>query len=168
MAKKNTTGRSCSMCGRPESEVGALITGVDGAICSQCVEMAYDIVQEFSKKTDSEDLKFKNGAPPKPTEIKQFLDQYVIGQDEAKKFLSVAVYNHYKRLTQRDHELRPFLLLYDFDILLLQQLQSDVFELVFLYFAATGHWKFVDEENVFRNFEARNLSLAKIADILFK
>lgn len=103
MAKKNTTGRCCSMCGRSESEVGALITGVDGAICSQCVEMAYDIVQEFSKKSGAEDIKFKNGAPPKPMEIKQFLDQYVIGQDEAKKFLSVAVYNHYKRLTQRDH-----------------------------------------------------------------
>jgi ATP-dependent Clp protease ATP-binding subunit ClpX len=90
------------MCGRPESQVGALITGVDGAICSQCVEMAHDIVLEFSKKS-APDLKFGDGTPPKPVEIKNFLDQYVIGQDEAKKFLSVAVYNHYKRLTQRDH-----------------------------------------------------------------
>ena len=102
MAKKNSTERCCSMCGRPESQVGALITGVDGAICSQCVEMAHDIVLEFSKKSGT-DLKFGDGTPPKPVEIKQFLDQYVIGQDEAKKFLSVAVYNHYKRLTQRDH-----------------------------------------------------------------
>jgi ATP-dependent Clp protease ATP-binding subunit ClpX len=90
------------MCGRPESQVGALITGVDGAICSQCVEMAHDIVQEFSKK-EASDFKFGSGNPPKPTEIKAFLDQYVIGQDEAKKFLSVAVYNHYKRLMQKDH-----------------------------------------------------------------
>ncbi len=102
MAKKVGHDRLCSMCGRPESEVGALITGVDGAICTQCVEMAHDIVLEFAQKPTG-DLKFKNNLPPKPKEIKSFLDQYVIGQDEAKKFLSVAVYNHYKRLMQQDH-----------------------------------------------------------------
>jgi ATP-dependent Clp protease ATP-binding subunit ClpX len=89
------------MCGRPESEVGALITGIEGAICAQCVEMAHDLVLEFSQKPTN-DLKFKNDSPPKPKEIKLFLDQYVIGQDQAKKFLSVAVYNHYKRLMQQD------------------------------------------------------------------
>jgi ATP-dependent Clp protease ATP-binding subunit ClpX len=89
------------MCGRPESEVGALITGIEGAICAQCVEMAHDLVLEFSQKPTN-DLKFKNDTPPKPKEIKSFLDQYVIGQDQAKKFLSVAVYNHYKRLMQQD------------------------------------------------------------------
>ncbi len=102
MAKKVGHDRLCSMCGRPESEVGALITGLDGAICTQCVEMAHDIVLEFAQKPTG-DLKFKNDSPPKPKEIKSFLDQYVIGQDEAKKFLSVAVYNHYKRLMQQDH-----------------------------------------------------------------
>jgi len=102
MAKKVGHDRLCLMCGRPESEVGALITGLDGAICTQCVEMAHDLVLEFAQKP-SGDLKFKNDLPPKPKEIKSFLDQYVIGQDEAKKFLSVAVYNHYKRLMQQDH-----------------------------------------------------------------
>jgi ATP-dependent Clp protease ATP-binding subunit ClpX len=102
MAKKVSHDRLCSMCGRPESEVGALITGLNGAICAQCVEMAHDIVLEFAQKPTG-DLKFKNDSPPKPKEIKSFLDQYVIGQDEAKKFLSVAVYNHYKRLMQQDH-----------------------------------------------------------------
>jgi ATP-dependent Clp protease ATP-binding subunit ClpX len=101
MAKKNVHDRFCTMCGRPESEVGALITGIEGAICAQCVEMAHDLVLEFSQKPTN-DLKFKNDSPPKPKEIKLFLDQYVIGQDQAKKFLSVAVYNHYKRLMQQD------------------------------------------------------------------
>jgi len=101
MAKKSVHDRFCTMCGRPESEVGALITGIEGAICAQCVEMAHDLVLEFSQKPTN-DLKFKNDTPPKPKEIKSFLDQYVIGQDQAKKFLSVAVYNHYKRLMQQD------------------------------------------------------------------
>ncbi len=80
-----------------------MITGMTGFICDNCVEQAYQILQETVKQAD------KNGLPkldlkklPKPTEIKQFLDQYVIGQDEAKRYLSVAVYNHYKRLLQKD------------------------------------------------------------------
>ena len=80
-----------------------MITGMTGFICDDCVEQAYQILQETIKQTDM------NGLPeldlkklPKPTEIKQFLDQYVIGQDEAKRYLSVAVYNHYKRLLQKD------------------------------------------------------------------
>ena len=80
-----------------------MITGMTGFICDDCVEQAYQILQETIKQADM------NGLPeldlkklPKPTEIKQFLDQYVIGQDEAKRYLSVAVYNHYKRLLQKD------------------------------------------------------------------
>jgi len=101
MAKKAGPDRICFMCGRPESQVGSLITGLQGAICVDCVEMAHDLVLEFSTKSSS-DLKFNDHSLPKPKDIKAFLDQYVIGQDDAKKFLSVAVYNHYKRLMQRD------------------------------------------------------------------
>lgn len=101
MAKKIGQERTCFMCGRPESQVGSLIMGLNGGICLNCVEMAHDLVEEFSNKTSSES-NFKNHSLPKPKEIKAFLDQYVIGQDEAKKFLSVAVYNHYKRLMQKD------------------------------------------------------------------
>lgn len=86
----------CSFCGRPRAEVNLLIAGVDGFICDECAEQAYEIVREEIKnkptfRIDRSDLK-------KPLEIKAFLDQYVIGQDEAKKHLAVAVYNHYKRL----------------------------------------------------------------------
>ena len=103
MAKKTTT-RRCSFCGRPESEVGFLITGLDGCICNECAAQANAIVEEamgnVEKKTDNTKRPdFKK--MPKPTEIKQYLDNYVIGQDDAKKCLSVAVYNHYKRLGQQ-------------------------------------------------------------------
>ncbi|MDE7073541.1 MAG: ATP-dependent Clp protease ATP-binding subunit ClpX [Odoribacter sp.] len=86
----------CSFCGRPRAEVNLLIAGVDGFICDECAEQAHEIVREEIKnkptfRIDHSDLK-------KPLEIKAFLDQYVIGQDEAKKHLTVAVYNHYKRL----------------------------------------------------------------------
>lgn len=93
--------RKCSFCGRSENEVGFLITGMNGCICDSCSEQAYEIVQEAMHQ--------KKGAPgelnlselPKPKDIKEFLDQYVIGQDDAKRYLSVAVYNHYKRLLQK-------------------------------------------------------------------
>ncbi|MGC9151956.1 MAG: ATP-dependent Clp protease ATP-binding subunit ClpX [Microbacter sp.] len=101
MAKKVGQERICFMCGRPESEAGSLISGLQGAICVDCVEMAHDLLQELSSKASS-DLKLNAHSLPKPKDIKAFLDQYVIGQDDAKKFLSVAVYNHYKRLMQRD------------------------------------------------------------------
>lgn len=97
MAKKN---RHCSFCGRPDSQVDFLISGVDGSeICNECALQAADIVAEHSK-SNSNPLRLQREDIPKPTEIKDYLDQYVIGQDEAKKFLSVAVYNHYKRLMQ--------------------------------------------------------------------
>ena len=107
--------KTCNFCGRSEREVKLLITGVNGYICEDCATQAYQIVRESgllddnragnaaSKKDNrnsgwSDDMK----AVPKPQEIKDYLDQYVIGQEEAKRFLSVAVYNHYKRLQQPD------------------------------------------------------------------
>lgn len=91
---KNTD--RCSFCGRERKDVKLLISGMDGFICEECAEQANLIVKEELKKVSSFNLP-KSGLM-KPAEIKNFLDQYVIGQDEAKKFLSVAVYNHYKRL----------------------------------------------------------------------
>ena len=102
MAKKNQNEPCCGFCGRPQSEVPRLLTGIGCNICSECVELAHGVVAENVKHNkkgkggfnlDIEDL-------PRPHEIKEFLDQYVIGQDEAKKYLSVAVYNHYKRILQ--------------------------------------------------------------------
>lgn len=95
--------KRCSFCGRSEGEVALLLTGLDGYICSDCVDNAHSIINQYlsenklqySNKIDRKEL-------PKPKEIKEFLDQYVIGQDDAKITLSVAVYNHYKRLAQRD------------------------------------------------------------------
>lgn len=91
--------RRCSFCGRSEDEVGFLITGVNGCICDSCSEQAHEIVQEAMRQKGSNT--YLNLAElPKPKDIKDFLDQYVIGQDDAKRYLSVAVYNHYKRLLQ--------------------------------------------------------------------
>lgn len=96
------TSKSCSFCGRTESQVDFFILGQNGAqICNECAVQASEIVKEnSSKKSTLPNLK-KNEVP-KPIEIKEYLDQYVIGQDEAKKYLSVAVYNHYKRLMQEN------------------------------------------------------------------
>ncbi len=91
----------CSFCGRERKEVNLLIAGVTGFICDMCAEQANLIVREELKKKG--EFKLNKGKLLKTIEIKKFLDQYVIGQDEAKKFLSVAVYNHYKRLLQSDH-----------------------------------------------------------------
>jgi ATP-dependent Clp protease ATP-binding subunit ClpX len=86
----------CSFCGREKRDTNLLIAGISGHICDNCIEQAYEIVQEELKKTGDFDI--NSIKLVKPIEIKKFLDQYVIGQDQAKKYLSVAVYNHYKRL----------------------------------------------------------------------
>lgn len=91
----------CSFCGRSEDEVGFLITGVNGCICDSCAEQAHEIVKEATKQKRSKGVgNIELSELPKPVDIKNFLDQYVIGQDDAKRYLSVAVYNHYKRLMQ--------------------------------------------------------------------
>ena len=89
----------CSFCGRTRNEVNLLIAGTDGFICDDCATQAYDIVQEEMRGKSN--LNLDNLEVKKPIEIKSFLDQYVIGQDEAKKHLAVAVYNHYKRLLHK-------------------------------------------------------------------
>ena len=95
---KNT--KHCSFCGRLESQVDFFILGQDGAqICNDCAVQAAEIVKENTSKKSSL-LNLNKEQLPKPIEIKEYLDQYVIGQEEAKKYLSVAVYNHYKRLMQ--------------------------------------------------------------------
>ena len=100
----------CNFCGRSEREVRLLITGINGYICEDCSRQAYQIVKESGlldggnqeERGDSDGKKAaKEKKVPKPREIKEYLDQYVIGQDDAKRFLSVAVYNHYKRLQQK-------------------------------------------------------------------
>lgn len=100
MAKKQES--RCSFCGRAESECGILLTGLHGMICEQCSKQANEIFKEQLKgrqhRANTEELK----NIPKPQEIKSYLDQYVIGQDTAKRCLAVAVYNHYKRLGQPD------------------------------------------------------------------
>ncbi len=88
----------CSFCGRDKKDVHILIAGMEGHICENCIEQAHAIIEEEFKKNKGFDL---SGVElKKPKEIKDFLDQYVIGQDDAKKVLAVAVYNHYKRLNQ--------------------------------------------------------------------
>ena len=92
----------CSFCGRSEREVEMLLTGATGFICNDCVERAHEMIEEILKKnkTVNSGLGFTKEDMPRPQEIKKFLDQYVIGQDAAKRYLSVAVFNHYKRLLQ--------------------------------------------------------------------
>jgi ATP-dependent Clp protease ATP-binding subunit ClpX len=95
----------CSFCGRSKEEVDLLLTGTTGNICSDCVDRAYEMITEFRGKKPVSKKGGFNVDPeqlPKPKEIKEFLDQYVIGQEVAKKYLSVSVYNHYKRLLQKD------------------------------------------------------------------
>ncbi|MBO0936152.1 ATP-dependent Clp protease ATP-binding subunit ClpX [Fibrella sp. HMF5335] len=91
---------SCSFCGRRKNEVQLLLSGIDAHICNHCIEQGFEVVIEETRPRRSQ-----GSEPPKlnlikPVEMKNFLDQYIIGQDEAKKVLSVAVYNHYKRLMQ--------------------------------------------------------------------
>lgn len=96
--------RTCSFCGRDESKVSFLISGINGNICDECAIQANKIVEQArleAVRTQAEDIQLNE--VPKPKEIKEYLDQYIIGQDAAKQYLSVSVYNHYKRLAQNSH-----------------------------------------------------------------
>lgn len=98
---------SCSFCGRKESEVNLLISGLDARICDSCIQQAYEILGEAISPNKNTKSNTKSGGidfkkVPKPKEIKEYLDQYVIGQDAAKRYLSVSVYNHYKRLSENN------------------------------------------------------------------
>ena len=97
--------RTCSYCGRDENQGGFLITGVEANICDDCARQAYDIVKEADKSLAVHrhaENRIDLQQVPKPKEIKAYLDQYIIGQDAAKQYLSVSVYNHYKRLAQKE------------------------------------------------------------------
>ena len=96
--------KECSFCGRNEKQVRLLITGMNGFICDECVQQAYLILQREDYESEKGKKPFKLKKVPKPKEIKEYLDEYIIGQDEAKRTLSVAVYNHYKRLQQPEAE----------------------------------------------------------------
>ena len=98
MAKDDTT---CSFCGRPRSQVNMLIAGISGHICDSCIGQAQSIVKEELQEKSKLNIEHSLSLL-KPTEIKSKLDEFVIGQDDAKKVLSVAVYNHYKRITQKN------------------------------------------------------------------
>ncbi len=100
MAKTNDY---CSFCGRSKKEVNLLISGMHGNICDLCAEQAYEILHESNASTGKKGPGFDVSKKdlPRPVEIKKFLDQYVIGQDAAKRYLAVSVYNHYKRLMQK-------------------------------------------------------------------
>ena len=103
MAKKHES--HCAFCGQPESQVGGLLQGLDAQICTECLYRGYHLLEEITggsassleSRTPQDELKDL----PKPQEIKEYLDGYVVGQEEAKRYLSVAVYNHYKRLQQK-------------------------------------------------------------------
>jgi len=93
----------CSFCGRTDHEVALLVTGQYGAICNECIQQAYEIMQQTESASGEKASQVPGlslDSLPRPADIKAHLDQYVIGQDDAKRYLSVAVYNHYKRLLQ--------------------------------------------------------------------
>ena len=97
--------KGCSFCGRSENEVRLLITGINGFICEDCAKQAYEIIQSTGVLAPKAgEGKFVLKEVPKPVEIKKYLDEYIIGQDQAKRNLAVAVYNHYKRLQQPKDE----------------------------------------------------------------
>jgi predicted transcriptional regulator len=91
---------NCSFCGRSKNEVGMLLSGIEGHICNNCLQQGYEVVKEELGPEGKEKPTDKKFELVKPKDLKAYLDEYVIGQDEAKKHLSVAVYNHYKRLMQ--------------------------------------------------------------------
>ncbi|MBR4337614.1 MAG: ATP-dependent Clp protease ATP-binding subunit ClpX [Bacteroidaceae bacterium] len=93
----------CNFCGREDGNGLIFLAGIDGFICNECVEQAHQVLQEMAENEQKrKNQALKKEELPKPHEIKEFLDQYVIGQDEAKRYLAVSVYNHYKRLMQVD------------------------------------------------------------------
>ena len=94
-------GDNCTFCGRSKRDVKLLINGLNGCICEECASQAYHIVQEQLGNMKNDDFNLNKEDLPKPEDIKVFLDQYIIGQDEAKRYMSVSVYNHYKRLMQK-------------------------------------------------------------------
>lgn len=96
------TGDTCTFCGRSSRDVKLLINGISGCICDECARQAYEIVKEqLDDRQKAGGLGLDQKDLPKPEDIKAFLDQYVIGQDAAKRYLAVSVYNHYKRLLQK-------------------------------------------------------------------
>lgn len=104
---KDNNRRACSFCGRPESDVPLIITGLNAYICSDCVRAAQEIVDAHMGTGDApkkQQQAFDMEGLPRPAEIKAYLDQYVIGQDDAKRYLAVSVYNHYKRLAQQKND----------------------------------------------------------------
>ena len=103
--RKNKIEETCSFCGRSFSEAGMLLAGIDGSlICEECAKMAMSVFEEQRISQATSKFSLDRKQLPKPNEIKEYLDQYVIGQDDAKKYLSVAVYNHYKRVLQEKDE----------------------------------------------------------------
>ena len=104
MGKK--TEIHCSFCGRPSNEAGMLLSGMNCYICEDCARLACNVYDENKQKRQEANGKFELdiNTLPRPKELKEFLDGYVIGQDDAKKYLSVAVYNHYKRILQSDKD----------------------------------------------------------------
>lgn len=101
MANKEKSTVRCSFCGKDASQVKRIIAGADGYICNECVELCSDIIKEEKGGDNGFDFDFKLS---KPKDIKAYLDSYVIGQEDAKKTLSVAVYNHYKRITSNEDD----------------------------------------------------------------
>ena len=96
MPKKPTSENRCSFCGRPESQARLMLTGLNGFICDSCIQQASQMLKELDRQNPST---LNTGKSiPTPQQIKEYLDQYVIGQDDAKRVLAVSVYNHYKRL----------------------------------------------------------------------
>lgn len=98
MSTKQSSSDKCSFCGRSRSQVKCLVKGDNGFICDSCVEMCNCVIDEMKLSAHNENREQGEIGLPKPMEIKAYLDAHIIGQDEAKKTLSVAVYNHYKRI----------------------------------------------------------------------
>ena len=105
MANNDNNHRHCSFCGRSEEELELLLTGLDGHICNECAERAKEMVDlALASQKPDDDVEEELGTLPTPKEIKTYLDEYIIGQDAAKKYLSVAVYNHYKRILNKNKD----------------------------------------------------------------